>query len=306
MHDPFGITTDGTDIYVVNYSQNNIAKIPIATGIPTIFAGSPAGAAGSSTIVASVYADGTTALFNVPSGITTDGTYLYVLSNHQIFQVTIATSSTILYDGSSTQATFGTTDGTGVDSSIFKSPLGITVLGAYLYVADTGNGNIRRIAIGSPTAGSSTTLVGTVGSTTAWTTKGAGSTGQLGADLTSPSAICTDGAYLYVTDSASSTVLKVPLDGLTATKIITTGLSGPKGITTDGTYLYISDSASNTIKQFTLTGTAVGLVAGGLSGTANTDAQGSGASFITPYGITTDGKNLYVSDYGDLTVRKIQ
>jgi len=36
------------------------------------------------------------------------------------------------------------------------------------------------------------------------------------------------------------------------------------------------------------------------------DATGTSATFFEPTGITTDGNNLYISDYAANTVRKIQ
>jgi len=49
--------------------------------------------------------------------------------------------------------------------------------------------------------------------------------------------------------------------------------------------------------------TAVTTLAGSSSG--NTDATGTSARFNYPIGITTDGTNLYVSDYSNHRIRKI-
>jgi DNA-binding beta-propeller fold protein YncE len=67
---PYGITTDGTSLYVADTYNNEIRKIVIASGVVSTLAGS--------TTVG--YADGTgTAVgFNYPQGITADGTSLYV------------------------------------------------------------------------------------------------------------------------------------------------------------------------------------------------------------------------------------
>ena len=51
--------------------------------------------------------------------------------------------------------------------------------------------------------------------------------------------------------------------------------------------------------------TAVTTLAGtGSSGSAN--GTGTSASFYNPYGITTDGTNLYVGDYGNSVIRQIE
>jgi len=78
---PYGITTDGTNIYVTDYSNNLIRQIVISTGVVTTVAGT--GSSGSAN------GTGTSASFNAPKGITTDGTNLYVAdqSNHLIRKI---------------------------------------------------------------------------------------------------------------------------------------------------------------------------------------------------------------------------
>ena len=79
----------------------------------------------------------------------------------------------------------------------------------------------------------------------------------------------------------------------------------PVGITTDGVNLYIADSG-NTIRKVVIATGVVSTLAGTADIFGSTDGTGSAASFDTPYGITTDGNNLYVVDNGNLTVRKIE
>ena len=78
---PYGITTNGTNLYVTETSNHLIRKIVISTGVVTTVAGT--GSSGSAN------GTGTSASFNQPSGITTDGTNLYVadLGNHLIRQI---------------------------------------------------------------------------------------------------------------------------------------------------------------------------------------------------------------------------
>ena len=79
----------------------------------------------------------------------------------------------------------------------------------------------------------------------------------------------------------------------------------PLGITTDGTNLYVSDSGNNTIRKIVITSGIVSTIAGsaGLYGSAS--GIGSVARFASPYGITTDGKSLYLSDTDNYSVRAI-
>jgi hypothetical protein len=85
---PSGITSDGTNLYVVDKGNNVIRKIVISTGVVTTFAGSTAGASGLTD------GTGTAALFNAPSGVTSDGTSLYIsdAGNNSIRQIVIATA----------------------------------------------------------------------------------------------------------------------------------------------------------------------------------------------------------------------
>ena len=81
FYGPSGITTDGTNLYVVDNSNHLIRKIVISTGVVTTLAGT--GSSGS--------ANGTetSASFDKPAGITTDGTNLYVgdSNNHLIRKI---------------------------------------------------------------------------------------------------------------------------------------------------------------------------------------------------------------------------
>ena len=81
FHYPRGITTDGTNLYVVDSSNHLIRKIVISTGAVTTVAGT--GSSGSAD------GTGTSASFSYPIGITTDGTNLYVAerNNHLIRKI---------------------------------------------------------------------------------------------------------------------------------------------------------------------------------------------------------------------------
>ena len=68
---PNGITTDGTNLYVSEHNNQTIRQIVISSGVVTTLAGT-VGTPGSTD------ATGTSARFNNPRGITTDGTNLYV------------------------------------------------------------------------------------------------------------------------------------------------------------------------------------------------------------------------------------
>jgi len=130
--------------------QNNhlIRKIVISTGAVTTVAGT--GSSGSAN------GTGTSASFNIPPGITTDGTNLYVadFNNHLIRKIVISTGVVTTVAGT---GSYGSANGTGTSAS-FNYPLAITTDGTNLYVADSSNHLIRKIVIST---GAVTTVAGT-------------------------------------------------------------------------------------------------------------------------------------------------
>lgn len=227
---PFGITTDGTNLFVADTGNHKIRKIVISTGIVTTFAG--IGIAGL------VNGPGAVARFAGPSGITTDRTNLYVsdTNNNVIRKIVIATGDV-------------STLSTGLNA-----PIGITTDGTTLYVADTNNHLIRSVPIAT---GVVTTLAGS-GSTTP-VADGIGAA----ATFNTPSGITTDGTNLYVCDTGNHTLRKIEIATTTVTTIAGTAtasgtsngigssarFNGPYGITSDGVGLFLADSINHTVRR---------------------------------------------------------
>ena len=78
-------------------------------------------------------------------------------------------------------------------------------------------------------------------------------------------------------------------------------LSG--GITTDGTNLYIADTLNYAIRKTVIATGETTTIAGGVQGTAN--GTGKAAQFMAPIGITYDNGFLYIADYSDQTIRRM-
>ncbi len=298
---PFGMYSDGTNLYVSDKGNCTIRKIVISTGEVSTVAGTST--QGSSDGV------GAAARFFEPEGITTDGSSLYVADykNHIIREIITATGQVITLAGSAGQS--GSSDAIGA-SARFNNPVGITTDGANLYVADTGNNTIRKIVIAS---GDVTTLAGTALSS--------GSTDSTGtnARFNSPAGITTDGINLYISDMGNHTIRKVVI----ATAEVTTlagsaSFSGtidatgadarfnyPYGITTDGTNLYIADWGNHSIRKIVIASGDVSTLAGVTGTLGYAEGVGSSARFSSPSGITTDGSSLYIADSGNALVRKL-
>ena len=296
---PVGITTDGTNLYVADRANHLIRKIVISTGVVTTVAGT--GSSGS------VDGTGTGASLNEPIGITTDGTNLYVVdgANHLIRKIVISTGVVTKVAGTGSS---GSADGTGTAAS-FNSPVGITTDGTNLYVADYANEIIRKIVIAT---GVVTTVAGTA--------LNQGNKNDTGADaeFNGPRGITTDGTNLYVADAVNHLIRKIVISTGVVSTVAGTGSSGssngtgtsasfnePSGITTDGTNLYVGDGENHLIRQIVISTGVVTTVAGtGSSGSV--DGTGTGASISTPYAVTTDGTDLYVSENGNHLIRKIE
>lgn len=313
---PEGIATDGENIFIADSGSHTVRKMVISTGAVTTVAGA-------------AYIPGATdctvgggAAFNFPSGITTDGTNLYVAdtNNHSIRKIVISTGATTTIAGDKNVA--GYSDGVGT-AAHFNFPRGITMSGESLYVADGDNHLVRKVVIAT---GSVTTIAGdnvTVPPMPGYS-DGTGTTAR----FAWPSAVTTDGSNLYVTDTDNHLVRKVVI----ATGSVTTiagdnasippyggpapaysdgvgpaaRFSSPAGIATDGANLFVSDTGNNLIRKVKIATGEVITVAGDNNATDFANGVGTAAHFAFPSGITTDGVNLFVADRNNNRIRKIE
>jgi hypothetical protein len=310
---PSGITTDGTNLYVCDDSHV-IRRIVISSGAVTTFAGT-SGSAGRT--------DGTgaAARFEFPKSITTDGTNLYVTEDsNKIRKIVIATGVVTTFAGAPVGTnTSGDTDGTGT-AARFNSPIGITNDGTNLYVADQSNNKIRKIVIAT---GEVTTLAGPAqGTITSGDLDGTGNAARFGF----PRGITTDGTNLYVSEFGNYKIRKIVI----STGVVTV-LAGPangtvtfgdldgtgnsarfnnlNSITTDGTNIYVADQGNHKIRRIVIATGVVTTPAGPAQGTSTSgdlDGTGNAVRFNNPTGITTDGTSLYVTDYSNNKIRRIQ
>ena len=262
-----GVWGDNTNMYVADQYGSAIRKAAIAT-------------AAVSTLTTGV----------TPSGIWSDGTNVYIASNQFIKKVVIATSAVTTLAGS---GSFGSLDGAAA-SAQFNNPQGLWGDGTNLYVADSGNGTIRKVLIAN---GFVTTLAGSAG--VFGSADGTGSAAQ----FTAPFGIWGDGTNLYVVDAGLNSIRKVAIaTGLVTTLSNSSVFNGPLGIWGDGTNLYVADTGNFRVRKFEIgTGTVTTLA--GIGRGETEDGLGTTAGFFLPWAVWGDGSNLYVADYS--SIRKL-
>jgi sugar lactone lactonase YvrE len=247
-----------------------------------------------------------------PAGLATDGTAVYVASsrNNTVDKIDLTSHSLTLLAGQLFKA--GIADGTGAAAQL-SSPSGMAIIGENLYLVDTNNSTLRKIAL---PAGTVTTLAGSPN--LPGTDDGKGSV----AHFNLPTQIAADpnGSRLFITDSGSSTIRMVTVPDMVVKTIggqvgengegkedgppSKSKFNRPRGVATDGKFLYISDTGNNLIRKIDLTTMTASTVAGsGEEGDKNGAANE--AQFNNPGAMTTDGTTLYVMDADNHAVRKI-
>ncbi|MCG3194069.1 MAG: hypothetical protein DIJKHBIC_03326 [Thermoanaerobaculia bacterium] len=136
-----------------------------------------------------------------------------------------------------------------------------------------------------------------------------------------PERLCTDGTFVYVSDTANHMIRKIQV----ATGEVTTLAGSPRiagsadgvgtaarfnsplGITASGNFLHIADSGNATIRRLDLTTGEVVTVAGRAGEKGDADGSGASARFRKPDGILVIGsgsaQKLYITDSEAHTVR---
>lgn len=247
---------------------------------------------------------GTAAKFFVPQGVFVDATtfdaYVADTGNHKIRKVSQAGSSSIV--SGSAQGYQDSANGV----PLFNSPAAVVKDSAgNLFVADTGNHCIRKIAAGS---GVVTTFAG---NGTSGNVEGTGTNAR----LNNPTGLAIDASdNLYVADKGAHNIKKVTpaqvvtiLAGDTSANPVgayvedsgsVARFSGPCGVavTAGGGTVYVADTGNNRVRKI-VTGTGTTSLIAGNGSTVFADANGSSAGIKAPWGVTFDTRGiLYVSD----------
>jgi sugar lactone lactonase YvrE len=289
FNEPFGVAVDDAgNVYVADASNNAIRKITADGVVTTVAGGGGPGTADG---------QGTVAKLDEPRGICIDSTgtlYIADYDNHTIRKIT---SSGVVSTIAGQADVPGNADGVGTAAS-FRGPMGIAVDSAgVVYVADSGNRAIRRIAQNG--AVTTLTLTGTGLSEPRGIVVAASGT-ILVADYGSHSirSISSSGA---VTTYAGAVESPGTADGAaTAARF---HYPSSLALSSDGS-IYVADTENDTIRM--IGGGSVTTLAGLAGRVLTADGQGTSARFDAPYSTAVDSNGvIYVADQTAHVIRRI-
>lgn len=304
FYDPQGLAPDAAGNLYIADTFNSVIRELTTGAVESTYAGN--GTQGSFTSPTPA----PKAEFDNPTGVAVDvntNVFIADTQNDVIVKISAGTASVL----AGTPTSVGNSDSPG---ALFNQPQGVAVDASdNVYVADTGNGLIRKITSGGTVAtiAGNKTASGCVDNATGTS-----------ATFDHPSGILLYNSYLYVTDWMCQTVRKVSLTSPYAVTTIAGGagqsgfidgtgiaarFNAPGGIAVDASgNLYVADSLNSTIRKIWPSG-LVQTLAGSAASSGHADGSGSAALFWNPYGITYNAHNgdLYVTDTPNQTVRQI-
>lgn len=281
---PAGLATDGDYLYVADSNNQTIRRVHPGNGqVSTI--------AGQADVPGSADGIGVAARFSGPSGlvVSPDKLSLYVtdVGNRTVRKLTLATAAVTTVAG--TPGASGSVDGVGA-AARFESPRGITSDGAgVLWVTD--GIKLRRL----------------VPSTRAVTTRAsfanlAHNQYALGVAVTGGFAYVA-AFYFYDQDDGGEEwkLWKVNVATGAMSDVTVPGVRA-KGLFTDGAVLWAAEQY-----RFTeiILATGATRAAGGVGATGHADGAGAAARFTYTSDSTSDGTNLYVTDFMAGAIRKV-
>lgn len=308
---PSGITLSGGQLFVADTSNDTLRVVTLGGAVSTW--------AGAAQQAGTTDGNGSNARFNNPLGLAADASgtlYVADCSNNTVRSVS-PTQDVITLAG--TPAVAGNVDG-APNNARFRCPSGLVVdgTGSNLYVADSNNRTVRRIALPSGNVSTYASVVG-AGGTAGPVGAADGPVGS--ARFSRPYGIALDqNGDLVLTDATNSEIRHIDL-----TNDVVATLSGSIGgrgyangvgaaarfndphniaIDTNGN-IYVSDYANAVIRKVAPDSTVTTL-AGSPGVTGSSDGTGAGARFAGPRGLAVDAAgNIFVADAANNTIRRV-
>lgn len=313
---PTAVAVDNSgNVYVTDFGNNTVRKITSA-GVVSTFAGQVGNGVGQSLAQAMFGYCFMTFGCSSP-GIATDNAGNVFVSDPGDNIIRKITPSGILSIFAGTPGGQGNADGVG-PAAHFQSPAGLAIDSAgNIYVADSGNGRIRKIT----PSGVVTTIAG-INSSVDGTT--------VGSVFEFPQAVAVDSTgNVYVANTTACGISEISSSGnvtILAGASCSIGLNTdgigmaarfnyPQGITVDNAgNVFVADTDNNTIRKIDQYGVVTTFVGAPLL-VGDTDGTGAFARFNSPTGLENSQAvsgiaadklgNIYVSDSQNNKVRKI-
>jgi len=323
LKNPAGVKTDGTRLYVADYSNNRVLiwnTLPTKNGVAAdVVLGQP-------DFTTATAANGGTSLtsLNLPWALYSDGTRLFVTDqDHRILiWNSIPTTNNAPADvvlGQPNPTTSGPNTG-GASASTMYWPYDVMYDGQRLFVADTTN---FRVLIWNtlPTAHGAPADV--VLGQPDFASVDAGTPGVAGANtLRKPAGVYSDGTRLYVGDTNNHRVLvwsaiptsnHAPADYVIGQQTLSAKTPNPGGVSGStlsypwvvrgvGQRLLIGDKGNNRVLLFdpapTTSGASADLVLGQGTLDSAITINGGDATMMTPRGLDLSGGRLITADNG--------
>jgi sugar lactone lactonase YvrE len=299
FNSPSGVAADPNgNIYVADAGNNKIRKI--SGGLVSTLAGG--GANGVTPGFAN--GSGTSALFNLPTGVVADAAgnvYVSDKFNHAIRQITPSGVVATL----SGNGTAGFVDGLPA-ASRFNSPAGIAIdVSGNLFIAEEGNQRIREI-------GTLVAVTSLAGNGLRGFADGPGSTAQfdyprnLAVDASGNIIVAEGHRIRKITPAGDvSTLAGTGIGGYSGDggPATSANLNAPQDVAIDGSgNIFVADFLNNVIRRITPAGvisTWAGIGSAGFR-------DGASAMFNGPRGVAVDASgNVYVADDKNHAIRKI-
>jgi len=218
LNNPTGVAVDAAgNVYVADQANNKVRKIAVATGVITTIAGngtagySGDGAAAASAELSSPYSVALDAGDNV---------YIADAGNNRIREINVSTGNISSVAGSTAVGGFGGDGGLATVATL-NHPMGVALdASGNIYIADTYNGRIREVNIGS---GKISTVAGN--GTTAFVAGLATATG-----LNLPTGVALDASSnIYIADANNNLVEMVTISSGDIAAVAGTGTAGYNG-----------------------------------------------------------------------------
>jgi trimeric autotransporter adhesin len=301
LSQPMALALDASgNIYIAENGDSRIRKVDSKGNISTLAGNGTAGPSSDG-------ADATKVSLNFPTGVAVDGAgnvYIADTLNLRVRKVasggaisTAAGNGNFSYSG----------DGLAATRAQLNSPEAVAAdLAGNLYIADTGNNVVRRVASD-----------GTIASLA-----GNGQAGSAAGQLNAPQGLAVDASgNVYIADTQNARVVKVAAGGAITTVAgngtpgyggdggAATGaqLSSPMGLAADTSgNLYIADFSNSRVRKVASDGTITTVAGNGSAGYSGDGGPAANAQLNLPQDVAVDAAgNLYIADTGNTVIRRV-